>query len=944
MVTKQMVDRALALVAAGGGNYEYFFSHLNSPDWIEPLKECGRFSHPPDAISNEHGLRLPGWPEGEYLNRMASIVPEAVYNALPKKCFESNNHRVHEVILQIAAKLPPPLAAHIARAEAEWVSKQPVLFLPLYSERSADLINHLAQTGECAAAISLLRQILDVHVPAKQDEESETLINGEPLRWPVDPVGRIDPWHNERLIHAVSEPLVEFAPDAFLTLVSQELAKGVLIHNNNRGDREDLSTIWRPHIAHGSHRDLLDILVTNVQSSALLVSRNHRKGYEIVRRVFNQHRWPIFRRLEAYVLSQNESVPTDVMNEILLDVSHFESPTQNPEFNELLGRWIGKVPQRTKSRVLEIIEAGPDLSRYSFYLEQAEAKGTRPDAEQWLRDDWKLRWFTALESALDQPRSAELGKLREKYGRPRPPYSSGGVRQIGHLSDITDEALRELTMPELILYLKSWVPPPTNGPDAPSRGGIGTQLGKWVSDDPSLFSKHLTLFQDRELHPTYVRSIVDAFTASLKGENEFDAVAVVKAIEWILSNTKADAREPFKWEEDPGWSWAYMSSARFLAELFLHPERISVDRHEEFWPALELIAQTQSPTADDEREYRKKADFGMMALNSARPIGLEAVMRYARWLKLSKTYAEVSASRLPKVFDLLTSHLDPAVDGSVAVREVFGMNFGLLAWLDRTWLEQQLPALFPGKPLRVLDKFAWNSYLRFGDPISEMLAAMRFRYERAVNALDPKATSVDEVNRALGGHLVRYLAAGTITPDDPLLAVFFSKASPALRAQTVSDVGWQLTQDTRQLDAAVQRRLIDFWEARFAAGVAEGANARHELGAFGWWLSSNKFPTDWTVRQAVAVADTFRDLHPDFAVVERFAELAPTYPYEAVHCLGIVFEEDREGWAIHGWGDNARIIISEALSRGERSRTEAIRVVNLLVARGHRGYRTLLTG
>jgi hypothetical protein len=91
------------------------------------------------------------------------------------------------------------------------------------------------------------------------------------------------------------------------------------------------------------------------------------------------------------------------------------------------------------------------------------------------------------------------------------------------------------------------------------------------------------------------------------------------------------------------------------------------------------------------------------------------------------------------------------------------------------------------------------------------------------------------------------------------------------------------------------------------------------------------------------VVDTFHDLHPDFAVVERFAQLAPTYPYEAVHCLGIVFEEDREGWAIHGWGDNARIIIREALNGGEKSQAEAVRVVNLLVARGHRGYRTMLT-
>ena len=67
----------------------------------------------------------------------------------------------------------------------------------------------------------------------------------------------------------------------------------------------------------------------------------------------------------------------DLMDELLLDVSHYESPTDNPEFNELLGRWLGKVAEQTKDRVGEIIETGPDLSGYSQYLEQEESKGTR---------------------------------------------------------------------------------------------------------------------------------------------------------------------------------------------------------------------------------------------------------------------------------------------------------------------------------------------------------------------------------------------------------------------------------------------------------------------------------------------------------------------------------------------------------------------------------------
>ena len=43
MPTEVQVERAIALIQKGGGNYEYFFQQLSSPNWIEPLAKRGRF-------------------------------------------------------------------------------------------------------------------------------------------------------------------------------------------------------------------------------------------------------------------------------------------------------------------------------------------------------------------------------------------------------------------------------------------------------------------------------------------------------------------------------------------------------------------------------------------------------------------------------------------------------------------------------------------------------------------------------------------------------------------------------------------------------------------------------------------------------------------------------------------------------------------------------------
>src|SRR6266446_1317595 len=139
MVNDEAVDKALEFVAKGGGNYQYLFGKLNSPDWIPPLQKRGRFSHPPSAIVEETSIQFPRWPEGEYLVRMAPLAPDLVFSAIDVKVYESDNHYVHQTLLQIAAELPVSLAAQVALAEAKWASQQRRL-LGLYEEKIVPVI------------------------------------------------------------------------------------------------------------------------------------------------------------------------------------------------------------------------------------------------------------------------------------------------------------------------------------------------------------------------------------------------------------------------------------------------------------------------------------------------------------------------------------------------------------------------------------------------------------------------------------------------------------------------------------------------------------------------------------------------------------------------------------------------------------------------------------
>jgi hypothetical protein len=940
VVTDELVDRALAILADGAANYHYFFANLKSPDWIAPLKRRGRFSNPPPAEIRGDSMRFPPWPEGEYLLRMAPQSPQEVFEAINEKWHQSDNHSVHDLILRIATELPSAFAAQMAEAEAKWASRQGRFYI-LYAHRSEPLLVKLARDNQTLAALKLLDPILEVRAPESGNAQGEVTLGESRVRLSVNPVGRVDPWHVQRLTSSVGNELAQREPDQTLALLSQKLHKAVEIHQNDRKSDNDFSTIWRPQIAVGHLGQLLDVLVTAVRDVGLFIASSSDNGYETVVRVFEKQKWPIFRRLEYYVLSETRTLPQAFASRLLLRSELYSETTANPEFNQFLSKWAPKVPDEIRREIFATVVSGPDLSRYSRFLEEQESKGARSEAEQWISDKWRLGWLTALDEVLDEERRAALRTLTEKYGQPQPTQLISGFRAASEVSALSLEEIKKLSISDLVAYLRNWQPTPGWNPDKPNRAGLGSTLQQWAQEDPRLFSDNLKLFEDANLHPTYLRSVIDAFCEVLKGDAAFDVYSVATTIEWLLRNTTVAASGEQDWDEDPGWSWAHMSSARFLSELFLHTQRLDIRRCREFWPAVELIAQSPSPSPEDEKQYGEGSDFGIAALNNIRSVGVQAAMQYARWIKSSDSTGDASGPA--RALDLLAKRLDPTTDTSVAVREMFGMHFNLLAWLDRKWLEQNLPALFPKEP-RILDRFAWNSYVRFSRPLADMLPAMRFRYVRAINALQPNAKSVDDSDRALGNHLIGYYASQAIELDDPLLTSFFTKGSPPLRAQTIGDIGWHLREDqSGSLPVQLQERLMNLWQDRLAkASKGRGDEAQRELASFGWWLASKKFPDSWAVQQTVAVLDAFRKIEPDFAVVERLADLAPTYAFEAVHSLGIIFEEDREGWAIHGWGENPQAIIREALRFDERSRHEAERVVNLFVARGHAGFRSLL--
>jgi hypothetical protein len=244
---------------------------------------------------------------------------------------------------------------------------------------------------------------------------------------------------------------------------------------------------------------------------------------------------------------------------------------------------------------------------------------------------------------------------------------------------------------------------------------VAETLREWASDDPQHASEVLDNFLTTELDPAYITALLDSFAGALKSEKSFDVYAVARAAQWVAESTDAlietdgNALTP-----QATWNWAHMSAARFMTGLFLQEKRLDIARAPELFPAVRALCFLPRPTVEDEVEYKKEwSRYPSFALNTPRPVGVEAMIRYGRWIKLATPEAEFTPATIAPVLEVLEQKLDATHEPSAAVREMFGMQFRTLAWLDIEWFKAVIPKLFPGKygALRTLDRFGWNSYL-----------------------------------------------------------------------------------------------------------------------------------------------------------------------------------------------------------------------------------------
>lgn len=915
--------RIVHLIRKTTANHEYFFDNLEDPGWLRVLADEGFFKQPIEPERGDGWIRYPFWSESRYLARTAAKAPNDVFE-IATRIGPTENARVHEDLLRISAQLPGKMAAKLVRREAGWLRDHDGHLMSL-PEAAGEALAHLAEEQELDVAYEFARALLAIRRPA-----STTGVRRQA-------VARFHEYAYGRIIERAWPALVKADAGRAFRFLCDRLADVIRLGFTHQPDSYDSTSSWRSAIEdHGQNlgHSLLDLLVDVVRDQALGLARTS-KGLELVLTELQKRPEPLFQRLALHVIQGRGS--RDLVMSILTRPGVAFDAELWHEYGELLRQRFADLDDQQQGRVLSVLDAG---ERFELTPRLKERGVTAADVERWDRHA-RFKRYAVVAGQLPDHARAIYDELREEFGEPaHPTFLSYSTSWTGPTSPLDENELRAMDPSEVVQELRKWTP--QGGPEDPSPEGLGRVLKGVIAERADAFAAAAADFKGAET--TYVRALVDGLSVAVKDHREITWPPVLDLCAWVAEQPRGEETAEDDHQSDPHWGWARKAVAGLLSRGFAEgTSQFPLEVRGSVWSLLTALAEDPDPTP--EREARSGSDDldpATLSINTTRGEALHAVVRYMLWVE--RTLADgrfEGAQSIPEVVALLDRHLNPQTDPSRAVRSVYGQWFPQFARIDKDWAARLAPRVFPlATHEAALFAAAWDAYIVFNRPYTDVLPLLRDAYATAIERLNAgigARSLAGDPRKRLGEHLVTFRIRGEMPGGDDLFLTFWAEAESDLRKEVLTSTGWSLGK-VESLQSDVASRLRATWERIFAGEPDDPA-----LAGFGAWLETRALAGDWLLQQALAVLGRGIHLEPDFVVYEALSRLTPYHPGMAIDVLRRMISTESEDWSVHGSRAEVRQAIDAALTADDSATQQRAReVVDLLAARGMTTFRELL--
>ena len=932
--TNEMIEKVLTSVKKETDR-QYFFSKLNNPLWIEPLRKRGYFDNPPRVKHLPDGLvQYPYWPEMSYL---VTIVKEAtdqvieIILSLP----ETDNPRVYEDVISIALKLEGAKSAELLPKIIESIDLDDQFLAYSYPE----LLQHWAVQGNIDEAL----QIAELLIQFQEDpraRDKQQLREKDPNSFGVrlEPAPRFQQWDYQQILEKGVRPLTVHEPyqvaRILIDAVNSMIYLGMHREDLKKVRDEDYSEIWcrRLDKSDRDNPDVKEILIQTLTFACEQVYDQAPESINSLDQALRSHRWKIFRRLcqHLYASHPNDQTFPWIRKQILGQVGYskrkhrYEFQLMIRKASEYFGpRLLSKGEQKD---IFDAILSGPSKEEFRESMGEHYSEEAFQQRQSYFHF-MQLRPFAALLSREVQRYFDELkGKVQseditdDSYS----PFGKVTAGAVSYQSPKSAEELENLTDEEILTYLNKWDNEHWDTDNWQIKINISALAGVFQSlfKEKIVHDRERLVFwlanRDRILRPIYVTAMLQAMLDLVKDKNFSNLEQWIKFCSWILSHPDSERIEgqPEPRDEsrsNPDWGSSRRAVIDFIDACVNKDINAPISARDGLANLLQQVCTQFDGHLDQDRPVLLNQDDPIAeAINNTRSLALESLVNLGFWVR-----RHLPEDNLPEVTSILEKRIadDAEIPLTRPERALLGMHFGNHYILNRDWTTRQRDIFFP-REINDVWRDVFSSYIHYNRPVKLMFEILRGEFEYAIENLhtlvDEKEDSKELIDR-LGQHLFTYYLweVYPLSGDESLLERFYDKTNSDRKrwALLFDHVGRSLRNSGKHLDKALTDRVIAYFDLRFEAAEAL------ELQEFTFWLEAECLDPDWRLQSYSKILDLSQEMDLEiYQPVKALKKLLPTNLALVVECFSKITGAMDQSTQIFVSADDAKPILKAGLN------------------------------
>lgn len=932
--TNEMIEKVLSSVKKETDR-QYFFSRLNNPLWVGPLRARGYFNNPPGVKQLPDGyVQYPHWPELAYLVTVLGEATDQIIDivlALPKM----DNPRVYDDILAIALKLEGRESARLLPKLVEYTE----LDNQLLAHRYPEVLHHWTTQGNIDEALEIVKRLIpfreDPRSRAKQQLRKK---NPNAPGTSLEPAPRFHDWDYQQILEKGVQPLAENEPYQVACILIDATASmiqmGMHPEDLDKGRDEDYSEIWcrRLDKPDRDYQDARETLIHTMTYACEQVFDKALESIEALDRVLRNQRWKVFRRLRQYLYGLHPNDQTlPWIREFILGHEDYSEDEYNYEFQLMIRKaseCIGSrlLSEGERSAIFDAILSGPSKERFrewmgDRYSEEAFDKRLRYFHRMQLRPFAALlsgdyrRYFDDLEGEAQTKAISD-----DSYS----PYGGVSGGRVTYRSPKSAEDLESLTDDELLVYLNDWDEEHRDKENWLVEINISALAGVFQS----LFKERIVpdgerlvywmAHRDKIARPIYVACMAKAMQELVKDKNFDNLDQWIEFCAWILSHPDServtDQPEPQDESRDhPDWGSSRRAVVDFIDACLSKDADAPITARDGLANLLRQLCIQFDWRLDRDRPVLLNRDNQITeAINNTRSRALESLVNFGFWI-----HRHLPEDPVPEVTDILSKRISKDADLPLTRPEhaLLGMNFGNLCALNLDWATEQREFLFPQDDEPVW-RDAFGSFIRFNRPAKVTFEILRADFEFALENLNVLTATKDDGKQLvdmLGQHLFTYYLwqIYPLTGDESLLVRFYEKTSEDRQrwAQLFDHVGRSLRNSGKHLDKELIDRAIAYFDWRLEAAE------QLELQKFTFWLEAECLEPEWRLRSYAKILDLGRGKDAGRSLeVRALNKLLLDHLSLVVECFAKITDAMDQGTQMYILADEAKPILKAGLN------------------------------